>query len=242
MEHLKTYYNPRTFSTLTANAEIEKIIHAIEETIRIKELDVNRDYESIKIAYDNSNYYIPGGYAQNCYYQRNLALINKAKNIAEERTFCKEDFVWWNKSVLELIQQAFDEEYFKKQVAHLRLLTTSGSKEKLQSLLNNFNIEQLKEYYQLIAYGVEKFCLFVNEDAWDEMHDHLKFQSCRQAENDLLDESEDALYFFNYIDKERIVEIILIAIEYHTFIAETVAEILYDWGYDEAFMYLNTVA
>ena len=84
--------------------------------------------------------------------------------------------------------------------------------------------------------------MFVNEDVWDEMHDHLSFQSCRQAENDLLDELEDALYFFNYIDKERIVEIILISIEYHTFIAETVAEILYDGGYDEAFMYLNTAA
>ena len=53
----------------------------------------------------------------------------------------------------------------------------------------------------------------------------------RQAENDLLDELEDAIYFFNYIGKERIVEIILIAIEYHTFIAETVAEILYNLGY-----------
>ena len=241
MEHLKTYCNQMLFSGLTANAEIEKIIHAIEETMQIKEMDLNRDYESIKIAYDNSNYYIPSGYAQNCYYQRNLALINKAKNIAEERDFNQEDIVWWNKSVLKLIQQAFDEKYFKEQVAHLRLLTTSGSKEKLKSLLHKFNVEQLKEYYQLISYGFKRLCLFVNEDVWDELQDHLSFQSSCIAGNDLLDELGDALYFFNYINRERIVEIILTTIEYHTFIAETVAEKLYNWGYDEAFMYLNTV-
>lgn len=241
MEHTKNHYDEMTFSKSTEKSDVEKIIYAIEAMIQIKELDINTDYESIKIAFDNSSYYVPNGYYQNYFYKRSLEIINNAKNIVDERSFNENDFIWLNKNILKLIQQVFDEEYFKKQIAHLRRLTTSGGKEKLRTLLHKYNVEQLKEYYQLISYGFEKFYLFTNEDVWDEMHEYLSVQSCRRTENEyLVDELEDNFYFFNYIDKEQITEIFLIAIEYHTSIAENAAEVLYDFGYDEALRYINT--
>jgi hypothetical protein len=107
-------------------------------------------------------------------------------------------------------------------------------------------MEQLLQYYRLISYGVERLHWFVNEADWDLMHVYLYSEEYNQITGDAVingfENKSSPPYLFNCMRKEEVVEILITNIEYHTFIAETVAEILYDWGYDEAFMYLNTAA
>ena len=243
MAYLKERYDEMTFHELSEDMDIEEIIYAVEETINTANVDFNTNFESIKIAFDNARYYIKDDYTQYYFNKRCRELCDAAKDIVKEDSLDGVDFVWWNKNIVELIHQVFDEEYFVNQMVHLRRSKTSGCKSKLQSLLHKFNEKQLKEYYQLISYGVERFCWFASDDVWDEMLDHLSYQLCFLSGNDnLFNDLEDgspSLRFFNYISRERFIEILLIAIEYHTFIAEKTAEKLYNWGYDEAFMYLK---
>jgi hypothetical protein len=244
MGHLKEYYDAMTCYELTEDTDIETIICAVEETINIKELDVNTNYESIKIAFDNASYYIEDDCAQFYFDEHRQELRDAARKIVKENSFDQEEFVWWIQNVLELIHQVFNEDYFLNRMVHLRRSKTSGCKAKLRTALYKLNMEQLKEYYQLISYGVEKFHWFVNELDWELMYYNLHSESYkREMEDCLLNEFEDSsspLSFLNYIDKEKIAETLFDSIEYHTFIAENTAEILYDFGYDDAFMYLNT--
>lgn len=246
MGHLKEYYDAMTFYELSEGTDVETIICAVEEIINTKEVDISTNCESIQIALDNASYYIRDDYTKYYFYERCRELRDAAKTIIKEGSFDGAGLVWWNKNIVELIHQVFDEEYFLNQMVHLRRSKTSGCKTGLQSVLHKLNMEQLKQYYQLISYGVERFNWFAGEDVWDEMLDHLSYQSRFLSGNDNLfsDLEDDShfLCFFDYISMERIIEILLITIEYHTFIAETVAEILYDLGYDEAFIYLNSAA
>ena len=246
MGHLKEYYDAMTFYELDEDKGIEKIINAVEETINTIDVDFNTNFESIEIAFDNASYYIRDDYTQYYFNERCQELRDEAKNMVKEGSFDGTCLVWWNKNVVELIHQVFDEEYFVNQMVHLRRSKTSGCKTKLHSILYKFNMEQLLQYYRLISYGVERLHWFVNEVDWDLMHVYLYSEEYNQITGDAVfngfENKSLPLYLFNCMRKEQVVEILITNIEYHTFIAETVAEILYDWGYDEAFMYLNTAA
>ena len=244
MGHLKEYYDAMTFYELSEGIDVETIICAVEEIINTKEVDISTNCESIQLAFDNAIYYIRDDYTQYYFDERCRELRDAAKTIIKEGSFDGAGLVWWNKNIVELIHQVFDEEYFLNQMVHLRRSKTSGCKTGLRSVLYKLNMEQLKQYYQLISYGVERFHWFVNEIVWDLMHCNLYSEAYDQipgdaVHNELAEDSSQSC-FLDYIDKKEIAENLFTAIEYHTFIAETVAEILYDLGYDEAFIYLNT--
>ena len=243
MGYLKEWYDEMTFYELSEGVDIEKIIHAVEETLNTTDVDFNTDFESIELAFENASYYIKDDYTQYYFDVRCQELRDVSKDLIKGGSFDGASLVWWSKNIAELIHQVFDEEYFVNQMVHLRRSKTSGCKAKLQSLLYKFNETQLKEYYQLISYGVERFYWFVNELDWELMHVYLYSQAYDPTTSEAVlngfESNSSQPCFFNCIEKEQIAEILFTAIEYHTSIAENIAEILYDLGYNDAFMYLN---
>lgn len=243
MGYLKERYDEMTFYELSEGMDIEKIICAVEKTLNTTDVDFNTDFESIEIAFENASYYIKDDFTQYYFDVRCQELRDVSKDLIKGGFFDGASLVWWNKNIVELIHQVFDEECFVNRMVHLKRSKTSGCKARLQSVLYKFNMEQLKQYYQLISYGVERFCWFANELDWELMHVYLSSQVydpiTSEAVTNGFECNSSQPYFFNCVEKEQIAEILLTVIEYHTSIAENIAEMLYDLGYNDAFMYLN---
>lgn len=122
-------------------------------------------------------------------------------------------------------------------------------KKMLKEYLNKFNKEQLKEYFDIIAEYSFQRELFMEVY---ELVDLLKKLNRAVRSKDLsfpsiVDDSakeffyQNPLYFFDYLDKETIAEMLCNYIYYNVIMAENTAETLYNCGRDAAMQYPNLV-
>ena len=120
-------------------------------------------------------------------------------------------------------------------------------KKMLKEHLDKFSKEQLKEYFDIIAGYSFHLELFMEAD---ELCDLLKELNRQVRSKDLafpsiVDDSMDALfvdnqlYFFDYLDKEVIADMLCRYIYHNVIIAENTAQTLYDCGVEAARQYPN---
>lgn len=122
-------------------------------------------------------------------------------------------------------------------------------KKVLKEYLSKFSKKQLKEYFDIIAeYSFQReLFMEVNElaDLLKELNRAARSKTL--AVPSIEDESAEyffalnPLYFFDYLDKEVIAEILCNYIYYNVIMAENTAETLYHCGRDEAMQYPNLV-
>lgn len=119
----------------------------------------------------------------------------------------------------------------------------------LKEYLEKFSKEQLRDYFDIIAEYSFRCELFMEVN---ELADLLKELNRAVRSKDLsfpsiVDDSakefffQNPLYFFDYLDKEVIAEMLCNYIYYNVIMAENTAETLYDCGRDEAMQYPNMV-
>ena len=122
-------------------------------------------------------------------------------------------------------------------------------KKMLREYLNKFSKEQLKEYFDIIAEYSFQRELFMEVY---ELVDLLKKLNRAVRSKDLsfpsiIDDSakeffyQNPLYFFDYLDKEVIAEMLCNYIYHNVIMAENTAETLYNCGRDAAMQYPNLV-
>ena len=122
-------------------------------------------------------------------------------------------------------------------------------KRMLREYLNKFSKEQLKEYFDIIAeYSFQRELFMEVYELADLLKElNREVRSKNMAVPSILDGSAEhffalnPLYFFDYLDKEVIAEILCNYIYYNVIMAENTAETLYHCGRDEAMQYPNLV-
>ena len=122
-------------------------------------------------------------------------------------------------------------------------------KRMLREYLNKFSKEQLKEYFDIIAEYSFQRELFMEvyelADLLKELNREVRSKNLDVPS--IVDESAkhffalNPLYFFDYLDKEVIAEMLCNCIHYNVIMAENTAETLYHCGRDEAMQYPDLV-
>ena len=127
--------------------------------------------------------------------------------------------------------------------------TKDYDKTMLKEYLNKFSKEQLKEYFDIIAEYSFQDELFMEtyelSDLLKELNRQvrcvdLSFPSVTDAEAEEFF-ANNPLYFFDYLDKEVIADMLCKYIYYNVIMAENTAETLYNCGRDDAMQYPKMV-
>ena len=122
-------------------------------------------------------------------------------------------------------------------------------KKMLRKYLKKFSKEQLKEYFDIIAeYSFQRELFMEVYELVDLLKElNREVRSKNMSVPSVGDESAGhffaliPLYFFDYLDKEVIAEMLCNYIYYNVIMAENTAETLYHCGRDEAMQYPNLV-
>ena len=122
-------------------------------------------------------------------------------------------------------------------------------KKMLNEYLNKFSKEQLMEYFDIIAEYSDQDELFMERcelsDLLKELNRHVRCVDLSFPS--LMDEDSreffdnNPLYFFDYLDKEVIADMLSKYIDYNVIMAENTAETLYNCGRDDAMQYPKMV-
>jgi hypothetical protein len=127
--------------------------------------------------------------------------------------------------------------------------TKNYDKKMLTEYLNKFSKEQLKEYFDIIAeysYQDELFMeVYELADLLKELNRQvrcvdLSFPSVMDDESKEFF-AKNPLYFFDYLNKEDIADILCRYIDHNVIMAENTAETLYNCGRDAAMHYPKMV-
>ena len=122
-------------------------------------------------------------------------------------------------------------------------------KKMLKEYLNKFSKKQLMEYFDIIAEYSFRQDLFMEVDELvDLLKEFNRAVRCKDLSlQSIVDDSakeffvQNPLYFFDYLDKEVIAEMLCNYINYNVIMAENTAETLYHCGRDDAMQYPNMV-
>lgn len=122
-------------------------------------------------------------------------------------------------------------------------------KKMLNEYLHKFSKEQLMEYFDIIAeYSFQEELFMEVYELADLLKElNRKVRCVDLSFPSLMDEeareffANNPLYFFDYLDKEVIAEMLSRYIYYNVIMAENTAETLYNCGRDEAMQYPKMV-
>ena len=127
--------------------------------------------------------------------------------------------------------------------------TKNYDKKMLIEYLNKFSKVQLMEYFDIIAeYSYQDELFMEVDELWDLLKElnrqvrsvDLSFPSITDDETKEFF-ANNPLYFFDYLEKEVIAEMLCRYIYYHVIMAENIAETLYTCGRDAAMEYPKMV-
>ena len=127
--------------------------------------------------------------------------------------------------------------------------TPNYDKKTLTEYLNKFSQEQLKEYFDIIAEYSYRDELFMEVDElWDLLKELNRQVRCVDLSFPSVMDYEfrgffkhNPLYFFDYLDKDVIADMLCRYIYYNVIMAENTAETLYNCGRDAAMQYPKMV-
>ena len=127
--------------------------------------------------------------------------------------------------------------------------TPNYDKKTLTEYLNRFSQEQLKEYFDIIAEYSYRDELFMEVDElWDLLKELNRQVRCVDLSfPSVIDDeakeffAKNPLYFFDYLNKDDIADILCRYIDCNVIMAENTAETLYNCGRDAAMQYPKMV-
>lgn len=135
-----------------------------------------------------------------------------------------------------ILRNYFDEDFFNEQVERITR-EESNTQNVLDCYVEKFNEQQLREFYSIVhgLRGQDGF--FVSNLFSEHMRNELN-RECLKVDSsvpcllDCFDDnvplpSKNSTYFFDYLDKEKIANILLEHIDYHKSIAGNVARTLF---------------
>ena len=120
-------------------------------------------------------------------------------------------------------------------------------KKMLREYLDKFNMEQLREFFNLISYYRIERGFFINEDAWSKMMTGFNVVARKKNkdipiwDNKNIFFRENETYFFDCLNKKRIADALYKYINDKVIMAENMAATLYHCGYEDAMQYPEMV-
>ena len=229
------------------NLTTEEIIKTIEKIYKLETLNSNFKLEDIEVALYNYDYYVRPGASKEEFMRQWGEVFVATKGNGAEGSDVWGHSVFMAKTLL-LIKEFFDEEYFREQVNRRRANAVPGSKDKLRTYFKKFDEDQLKAFLQMMFTYRRQHGLFISETSstafWKEIHDTCRDAGCNVPLD--LGTSEgirfltrDTFYFFRYLSKNTIANMLCRAIDLDVALAGSVAKKLYSCGYMAALQYLN---
>ena len=127
--------------------------------------------------------------------------------------------------------------------------TKNYDKKMLKEYLNKFSKEQLMEYFDIVAeYSYQDELFMEVDELWELLKELNRQVRCVNLSFPSVTDDEDKeffvnnpLYFFDYLEKEVIADMLCRYIDCHVIMAENTAETLYNCGRDAAMQYPKMV-
>lgn len=229
------------------NMSSEKIINIIEKIYKLEILDSDFEFKDIEVTLYNCDYYVRPGIFKETFLRRCAKTFKKAM---ENRGAESDDLIYMDYmvQVLYLIKEFFDEEYFKEQVDRRRNSAVPGNKDKLKMYMKRLDEEQLKEFLCMMVHSRRHYGLFISETSsaafWEEIHNACRKAGCNVPLNFSTTEGErflenNAFYFFDYLSKNTIANLLCGAIDLDVAFASSVAKKFYRCGGEATLNYIN---
>lgn len=186
-----------------------EIINAIKEIYELETIGTDFDMNKLYIAVENYDYYVKPGSQRRVFMERfETILCKKAEN---EMNYLD----WLNQIVgmIHLVKTTFDKEYFD---AQLSISETPVNKEFIKKHLNGLTRKQLEKFITFVIEGRHDYGLFISNasstDMWAELNEKCIRKNSSIPRIDQVDYIElkpkKLLYFFDYLSKKVIVDIL----------------------------------
>lgn len=229
------------------NVSTEQVIRSIEQVNKLEWIGPDFDSDAVYIAIENSDYYIRPGVNKVMFLRQFEEIFTEYKRLdkgTDSHTTAKAIMTM---KFIKLIKTSFDESYFKEQIARRRNHVV-GNKDTLRNYLKRFDEAQLKEFIRIVILYRVNYGLFISNTSSDDMWEDFN-RECRKIDQTIPSEmdlpagkaliSKDPLYFFDYLSKKDIANILCDAIDLDVSLAGSVAKKLYKCGEEATLNYLN---
>lgn len=223
----------------------EQIIETIERVRKIEVIDSNFNFEDVEVAIYNDDYYIRPGLPKKRFMEEWEKIALEAKTDGDK------EYTYWVyiMKALNLIQQSFDEEYFREQIVRRRSSYSAADKNKLRTYLNKLDKDELKAFLRTVFICRGNYGLFVSEvravEFWKGIDDTCRKRGCDVPHS--LDSAKGQQflannpgYYFTWLNKKDIATMLCRAIDMDVSLATSAAKKLSKCGCEAMIKHLNS--